>query len=126
MRKKGKSLRTIKKNLKELRELIDTSPDIFEHRMAYTIETALRWAIEDTVGWPDMIQEAKDAAWLLKKRVRDTMKDLGIMNGWNETPPEYRACKEAGHEMIVENLGRCYNEYSCEICQIKYRVDSSD
>ena len=54
------------------------------------------------------------------------MKDLSTMNDWNETPPEFKVCKEAGHELTVENLGRCYNKYTCEICRISWKVDSGD
>ena len=54
------------------------------------------------------------------------IKDLGTMNGWNETPIEFKVCKEAGHELTVENLGRCYNKYTCEICKISWKVDSGD
>ena len=54
------------------------------------------------------------------------IKDLGTMNSWNETPPKFKICKEAGHELTVENLGRCYNKYTCEICKISWKVDSGD
>lgn len=63
---------------------------------------------------------------VIKKEEDSIETNLGTMNNWNETPPEFKACKEAGHELEVENLGRCYNEYTCEICKIRYRVDSSD
>ncbi len=73
------------------------------------------------------------------------MKDLGCMNGWaarvwtkadgskfvekeDTTPEEYKKCKSGCHHefVSVRKLGNCRHEYSCEICNIKYNVDSSD
>lgn len=56
----------------------------------------------------------------------DEYKDLGYANGWKETPPEYDKCKKLGHPLKEEGIGRCLAEYSCPICKIKFKVDSSD
>lgn len=56
----------------------------------------------------------------------DGYKDLGYMNGWKETPPEYDRCKKLGHPLKEDGIGRCLAEYSCPICKIKFKVDSSD
>jgi hypothetical protein len=62
-----KSQRAIKRNLRELREFIETSDDGVATRVAYAIETAVRWATEETVEWPGLVQQAKDEAALLRK-----------------------------------------------------------
>jgi hypothetical protein len=59
------------------------------------------------------------------------MKSIGCANGWSKVPAEIEKCKELakteeGHGKIHNNLGRCYNEYGCEICGFTYTVDSSD
>lgn len=77
------------------------------------------------------------------------MKDLGCQNGWSAdivyptykdmvnrtnavvrkpdtTPPEYTACREAGHPLVEGNRGRCWTQYTCPICQITWDTDSSD
>lgn len=57
----------IKQNLKELRELIDASTDdLILMRIAYEIETAVRWATEDTVDWEGLVDQAKGATQILK------------------------------------------------------------
>lgn len=78
-----------------------------------------------------------------------TQKNLGTMNGWKSEPAEYTAHKEnCGHEVeykymlgrpghfemrtrrvqdvTVRNIGRCYNEYTCNECGCTWSVDSSD
>ena len=62
---------TIRKHLKELRKLIDETPDPVLKRIAYTMETAVRWATEDTVGWNGLQQEAEEAAYLLKEEMKN-------------------------------------------------------
>jgi hypothetical protein len=57
------------------------------------------------------------------------MKDLGTANGWSENCEEkqlVQACWDKKHVQRSINLGRCYNKYVCDICQITYTVDSSD
>ena len=63
-----KSERTIHQHLRALRRVIeDESTDLVTCRIAYEIETAIRWAREDTVGWPRPVQMARDAAHRLKR-----------------------------------------------------------
>ena len=54
--------------------------------------------------------------------------DLGEENSWKKVPRELLDCMKENHTLTVERLNFCgtYNEYSCDECQIKYRVDSSD
>ena len=51
MRIKMKSERTIKKELKALRQIVEESKDPAEQRVAYIIEQSIRWTTEKTVGW---------------------------------------------------------------------------
>lgn len=62
----GPSRRTIRRRLKDLRSLIDKSPDPCEQRIAYAMETAIRWATEHTVGWMPPEQEARELARMLR------------------------------------------------------------
>lgn len=64
------SERTIKRRLKELRDVIDNNPDPCVQRIAYAMETAIRWAREDTVGWTPPAEDAK----LLAKMLRDELR----------------------------------------------------
>ena len=41
----------VRDEIAKLREIVDTSDDVAAKRMAYTLETALRWVIEETAGW---------------------------------------------------------------------------
>lgn len=65
------SQRTLKRRLKELRALIDSSKDPAEQRVAYAMETAIQWATADTVGWEAPIVVAKDLARMVRT-------DLGL------------------------------------------------
>lgn len=60
------SQRMIKRRLKELRTLIDTSKDPTVTRIAYGMECAIRWATEDTVGWESPAMIAMDLAQMLR------------------------------------------------------------
>jgi hypothetical protein len=60
---------TIRRHIRELREMIDTSADPCEQRIAYAMETALRWAALDTTGWPTMRTEAATLAVLLRREL---------------------------------------------------------
>ena len=68
----GPSERTIKRRLKELRTLIDTSNDPAVQRIAYGMETAIRWATEKTVGWPPPAVEAELLAKILREELHIT------------------------------------------------------
>jgi len=48
---------------------------------------------------------------------------LGCANGWETEPEKIRRCT---HELIRTNLGNCLNEYTCNICNYTYTLDSSD
>ena len=61
-----KSKSTIRRNLKELRSLIDSSNDLILRRIAYAMEHAVRWATEDTVGWHSLAREAEEEAKILR------------------------------------------------------------
>lgn len=63
------SQRTIKRRLKELRALIDTSNDPAVTRIAYGMECAIIWATEDTVGWGSPVTAAKELAEILRKEL---------------------------------------------------------
>jgi hypothetical protein len=52
--------------------------------------------------------------------------DLGTANGWSVDPSEYTACRAAKHPLNERKLGNCYYEYTCPVCNISFRVDSSD
>ena len=54
--------------------------------------------------------------------VHGELKDLGYANGWKEDPEIVKKCQ---HVKEVKNIGNCLNEYSCEICGFKFKVDSS-
>ena len=64
-----KSFKTIKKHLRILRQEIDASSDPVFTRIAYEIETAVRWATEDVVGWSGLLQQAHDSTHLLKQEI---------------------------------------------------------
>jgi hypothetical protein len=68
------SEKTIVKNLKTLRKMIESEAvDDIEKRIAYSIETALRWVIEETTWGSDFpITEVYDEAKLLRKEVKGT------------------------------------------------------
>lgn len=64
-----KSKTTIRKHLRELRQLIENTDDPLERQIAYAMETAVRWATEETVGWPGLREEAKAEARILAKEL---------------------------------------------------------
>lgn len=64
-----KSKSTLRRTGKSLRKLIDTTDDPYVRRVAYAMETAIRWAALDTVGWPSMEKEALVLAKLLRDEV---------------------------------------------------------
>ena len=64
-----KTNKTIVANLRKLRKAIDASDDIIFQRIAYEIETAVRWAREGTVGWCGLLQQALDVTELIKSEI---------------------------------------------------------
>ena len=61
----GKAKTTIRNNLRQLRLLIETTCCPVESRIACAMETAVRWATKDTVGWEGLVKQAKEEAALL-------------------------------------------------------------
>lgn len=71
------------------------------------------------------------------------VKNLGSMNGWygvttypngwdkpgvkepDRVPPEYTACRAAGHQLTTHQKGHCWTQYTCPTCGITWDVDSS-
>ena len=58
-------------NLRDLRNLIDSTKDPCEFRIAYAMEVAIRWATEDTVGWQGMGAEAREMAKILREETKN-------------------------------------------------------
>jgi len=58
----------------------------------------------------------------------EVWQDLGEVNGWPDVPPEaYRACRAAQHPIRdVAGPWRCYTTYFCDVCRLRWSVDSSD
>lgn len=54
------------------------------------------------------------------------MQELGIANAWKQIPNELTECREKGHLVNSKTISRCYHEYTCNICNYRYSVDSSD
>lgn len=53
--------RAVRAEIKRLREFIESQPgETAAARIAYGMETALRWTTEDTVDW-DLLREAKES-----------------------------------------------------------------
>jgi hypothetical protein len=68
----------IKKELRDLRKLIDTTPDVILKRIAYTIETAVRYAREDGIrDWPTLVDEAWQETEILKMELAQTKEAPG-------------------------------------------------
>ena len=70
----GPARSTILRRLKELRDLIDTTKDPYEARIAYAMETAIQWATEHTVGWQPPAKEAR----LLAEMLRTDLIEYGL------------------------------------------------
>ena len=70
-----KTERTIRKHEKELRDFIDSVPrpktkqEIIEQRMAYLVETSLRWTRIKTVGWESRLIDVETNADILIKEL---------------------------------------------------------
>jgi len=64
-----KSKSTIRRHLNQLRkEAIDVDDPVLR-RIAYAMETAVRWATENTVGWDSLLIEAQMQATYLKQEI---------------------------------------------------------
>jgi hypothetical protein len=62
------SKRTIEGEIRKLRAIVETNSDPAIRRIAYAIETALRWSIEDTKGWERPSEDVYSEAEILKKQ----------------------------------------------------------
>lgn len=62
-----KSDANIRRTLKALRKIVDTTKDPMEKRVAYIVETAIRWATEKTSGWNRPENEVADDCTMLRK-----------------------------------------------------------
>ncbi len=67
---KVKTKATINRHLRELRKETAISNDAIFLRVAYIIETAVRWATQPVEGWPGLVEEAKAETKILKEEVR--------------------------------------------------------
>ena len=65
----AKSPATIKRHLKQLRKEVVESDDIIASRIAYAMETAIRWVTEKTVGWPSLAEQAQIDAKALREEI---------------------------------------------------------
>lgn len=65
-----KSDSTIRRHLRQLRKLIDSTDDPALGRMAYAIECAVRWSREDVVGWPGLCEQATAETKFLLEEIR--------------------------------------------------------
>ena len=52
--------------------------------------------------------------------------DLGCANGWEEVPPEVRACLAAEHRPQVDSRRTCRVVHTCRECGITWTHDESD
>lgn len=51
--------------------------------------------------------------------------DLGVANGWGQQQPEIVAeCAKLEHVLESRSVARCSNEFRCEACGYRYRIDS--
>lgn len=65
--------------------------------------------------------------WLYKRKGKmEEYLDIGMANGWTETPELVKRCANKMHPVTKLNLGRCLTEVRCDICRYVYKVDSSD
>jgi 23S rRNA C2498 (ribose-2'-O)-methylase RlmM len=64
-----------------------------------------------------------------KERLKELMKgatlDYGYANGWGETPALIKECREKKHKTRDKSLGNFNNIVWCDICNYKYKYDSS-
>jgi hypothetical protein len=68
-----KAQSTVRKHLRALRCFIeDSETPIIDKRIAYEIETAIRWAREDVVGWEPPVQQAATGGMLLRRELEKT------------------------------------------------------
>jgi hypothetical protein len=62
-----KAQSTINRELRRLRKFIETDSDLLATRVAWAVEHAIRWAREDTGGWPSPLTSARSTVELIRK-----------------------------------------------------------
>jgi len=67
----SKSERVVRKNLSELRKIIDETNDIIEARVAQCLETGITWATQETEGWDNMWDETVLMTKIIKQEIAD-------------------------------------------------------
>lgn len=60
----------IKAELKKLRHVVENSDCPITVRIAYSMEHAIRWATEETVGWNKPHKDASGDAEILKNQIK--------------------------------------------------------
>ena len=61
-----KAQSTVRRHVRALRRVIENDSDPLVRALGYEIETAIRWAREDVVGWSDPVTAARNAARRLR------------------------------------------------------------
>ena len=60
------------------------------------------------------------------EQVSPEIQDLGVANGWKETPEIVRECLvRSDHINTTTKIGRTRTEVRCDICGYRYEYDSS-
>lgn len=65
-----KSRAAIKRTLRALRKMIESSSDPIETRMAWEVENAIRWITEKTVGWQEPHKSVVSGVSLLEQEMQ--------------------------------------------------------
>jgi hypothetical protein len=69
------TIRTIKKEIKNLRNFIDTTDDVISARVAYAVESALVWATTNTKEIYLPLKDVLINVHILKEEIRDLDKE---------------------------------------------------
>ena len=67
------SVNMIKREIRTLQSLSETSEDIIEKRLAYMTSEILRWTIENTQGWLGPSREVRVSSKILKDDLKDAV-----------------------------------------------------
>ena len=66
-----KAKATIKREIRAMRRLIDSGAGtLLERRLAYLMESTLRWVVEDVRGWPTRIRDVHETAHLIQSETK--------------------------------------------------------
>lgn len=67
---------TIKREIRSWRKFIDSpDQDPVAQRVAWSVEQALRWTIEDVRGWPNRVVDAQGTANLIRQDMKEKAND---------------------------------------------------